>query len=216
MSFSTKLIKLRKSNGLSQEELANKINVSRQTVSKWELGVTTPDMEKIKLISDYFGISVDELISETNNNESEYINNKEFIGVDEKYIPKQSTEEANKSYVDKNKKSNKIFLLYLIPIFFLVVIMIVAFVMFANFGNLATNLFDNFFDKSTQLIDNGKQKQEEIDEIVDNKLQKTEEGMRETEQEKWNLINKTQEQEKTIIDIQEEINQFNEKYNYNP
>lgn len=213
MSFSTKLIKLRKSNGLSQEELANKINVSRQTVSKWELGVTTPDMEKIKLISDYFGIGVDELTSKTNNNERQYVNNKEFIGVDEKYIPKQSAEEANKSYVDKNKKSNKIFLVYLIPIFFMVIIMIIMIVMFANFGNFATNFFGDFFDKSTQLMDGATQKQEEI---MDKDLQKQEESMNEIKQEQGDLINEIkQEQEKIKIDMQEEINQFNEKYNYN-
>ena len=75
MSFSTKLIKLRKSMGLSQEDLANEINVTRQTISKWELGTTIPDMEKLKLISNYFGVSVDELISENESNENEYINN---------------------------------------------------------------------------------------------------------------------------------------------
>ena len=62
MEFSSKLYELRKTKGLSQEELANKLNVSRQTVSKWELGDSTPDMEKLTAISDLFEISLDELV----------------------------------------------------------------------------------------------------------------------------------------------------------
>ncbi len=62
MQFNKKLYELRKQKGLSQEELAGKINVSRQTLSKWELGESTPDMEKLILLSDYFGVSLDELV----------------------------------------------------------------------------------------------------------------------------------------------------------
>ena len=62
MEFNHKLYELRKQKGLSQEELANKLNVSRQTVSKWELGDSTPDMEKLIGLSDLFDISLDELV----------------------------------------------------------------------------------------------------------------------------------------------------------
>lgn len=62
MTFNNKLYNLRKQKGLSQEELANRLNVSRQTVSKWELGDSTPDMEKLIAISDLFDISLDELV----------------------------------------------------------------------------------------------------------------------------------------------------------
>lgn len=62
MEFNNKLYNLRKQRGLSQEELANRLNVSRQTVSKWEVGDSTPDMEKLIAISDLFEISLDELI----------------------------------------------------------------------------------------------------------------------------------------------------------
>ena len=44
MEFHNKLYHLRKQKGLSQEELANRLNVSRQTISKWEVGDSTPDM----------------------------------------------------------------------------------------------------------------------------------------------------------------------------
>ncbi len=62
MEFNKKLYELRKQKGISQEELAEKLNVSRQTLSKWELGTSTPDMEKLIAISDYFEITLDELV----------------------------------------------------------------------------------------------------------------------------------------------------------
>ena len=63
MEFNNRLYESRKQKGLSQEELANKINVSRQTISKWEIGDSTPDMEKLHALSDLFGISLDELVT---------------------------------------------------------------------------------------------------------------------------------------------------------
>lgn len=62
MEFNNKLYNLRKQRGLSQEELANRLNVSRQTISKWEVGESTPDMEKLVALSDLFEISLDELV----------------------------------------------------------------------------------------------------------------------------------------------------------
>ena len=62
MEFNNKLYELRKQKGFSQEELANRLNVSRQTVSKWEVGESSPDMEKLIAISDLFEVSLDELV----------------------------------------------------------------------------------------------------------------------------------------------------------
>ncbi len=62
--FNEKLLELRKQKGWSQEELGYKINVSRQTISKWEAGQTTPELEKLKTLAQVFEISVDELIDE--------------------------------------------------------------------------------------------------------------------------------------------------------
>ena len=62
MEFNNKLYELRKQKGFSQEELANRLNVSRQTISKWEVGESTPDMEKLAAISDLFEVSLDELV----------------------------------------------------------------------------------------------------------------------------------------------------------
>lgn len=56
---------LRKKMGLSQEELANKIGVSRQAVSKWESGQSMPDLDKIIALSDLFGVSTDYILKGT-------------------------------------------------------------------------------------------------------------------------------------------------------
>ena len=62
MDLNNRLYQLRKQKGLSQEELANRLNVSRQTVSKWEVGDSTPDMEKLVAISDLVDVSLDKLV----------------------------------------------------------------------------------------------------------------------------------------------------------
>lgn len=64
MKFNEKLITLRKSKKLSQEDLANELGVARQTISKWELGETTPEMDKLIKISEIFKISLDDLVKE--------------------------------------------------------------------------------------------------------------------------------------------------------
>lgn len=63
MSFSENLMELRKLNGFSQEDLAERIGVSRQTLSKYETGESLPDIEKCKLLADAFSVTMDDLIS---------------------------------------------------------------------------------------------------------------------------------------------------------
>lgn len=67
MNIGEKLLELRKSKQLSQEEVANKLNVTRQTVSKWETGQSMPDFDKILPICELYEISADELLSKTKN-----------------------------------------------------------------------------------------------------------------------------------------------------
>lgn len=62
MKFSEKLYEIRKNSGLSQEELAEKIGVSRQSVSKWETGQAMPEYEKLLALCEYFKVSVDSLL----------------------------------------------------------------------------------------------------------------------------------------------------------
>ena len=61
MEIGKKIMDLRKKNGLSQEELAEKVGVARQTISKWELGETSPDLKQSKELSKIFKVSLDEL-----------------------------------------------------------------------------------------------------------------------------------------------------------
>lgn len=64
MNFSEKLQILRKEKRLSQEGLAEKLNVSRQAVSKWESGQSFPELDKIIILSDIFSVTVDELVKD--------------------------------------------------------------------------------------------------------------------------------------------------------
>ena len=61
MEIGKKIMDLRKKSGLSQEELAEKVGVARQTISKWELGETSPDLKQSKELSKIFNVSLDEL-----------------------------------------------------------------------------------------------------------------------------------------------------------
>lgn len=68
-----KIYKLRTDKNLSQGDLADMLNVSRQSISKWENNITTPDLDKIIQMSDIFGVSIDELVR--GNNETTHIEN---------------------------------------------------------------------------------------------------------------------------------------------
>ncbi len=67
MNFGEKLFELRKKAGYSQEMLAEKVGVSRQTVSKWELNEVQPEMIKGKLLAELYGVTYDSLINDTTN-----------------------------------------------------------------------------------------------------------------------------------------------------
>ena len=66
MILAEKIIMLRKKKGWSQEELAMRLGVSRQSVSKWESTASIPDLDKIITLSEVFGVSTDYLLGRTN------------------------------------------------------------------------------------------------------------------------------------------------------
>lgn len=101
MIFKEKLLELRKQKGWSQEELGNNLDVSRQTISKWESGQSTPEMEKLVKISEIFEISLDELI----------------IGI--KNEVKESVEENKNSDKPKKSKIKIVFMILLILVLLL-------------------------------------------------------------------------------------------------
>jgi len=76
MSIEESIYKLRKKNNLSQGELASKMDVSRQSISKWETGQSVPDLKNIIKLSEIFNVTVDEIVKDKNINESKEENNK--------------------------------------------------------------------------------------------------------------------------------------------
>ena len=64
MKFNEKLLSIRKKKGLSQEELGMELQVSRQTISKWEAGQSYPDFQRLVRLSDYFDMTLDELVKD--------------------------------------------------------------------------------------------------------------------------------------------------------
>lgn len=64
MEFSERLMILRKQAGLSQEQLADRLGVTRQSVSKWESGTALPELVKLISLSEIFGVSLDYLVKD--------------------------------------------------------------------------------------------------------------------------------------------------------
>lgn len=104
MNINEKILLLRKKAGLSQESLAEKLNVTRQTVSNWELGQTTPDILQAKELSKIFKVSLDDLTdNKLELNVKDNSNNilKDLIG---KNCLLLINEDYTDSYIDYNSK----------------------------------------------------------------------------------------------------------------
>lgn len=105
MILADKIIENRKKNGWSQEDLAEKLGVSRQSVSKWESAQAVPDMKKIVQLSDVFGVSTDYLIKD----EIEEISPSDMAPVDnglEETVRSVSMQEANE-FLEHNEHAAK-------------------------------------------------------------------------------------------------------------
>ena len=94
MSIGQKLSELRKSKHLSQEEVADKLGVTRQTISKWETDQSTPDFDKIIPICELYGLSADELLGNINSNDTK-----------EKEVEQTVYDENANNNIRKHKKS---------------------------------------------------------------------------------------------------------------
>ncbi|MBQ2835505.1 MAG: helix-turn-helix transcriptional regulator [Clostridia bacterium] len=158
MKFNEKLIELRKKAGLSQEELGYKLDVTRQTVSKWELGETTPEMAKLVEMSKIFNITVDELT-----NDSEITTNVNPI-IEDKPIQ------------DKNPKDKKV-LIIIVTVLIVVILGIVGKVATTFIAINKVNEFANqgveqeakgFFGKIFSLLNKAIDNQEDVLENLDN------------------------------------------------
>ena len=112
MIFADKLIELRKKNGWSQEELAEKVNVTRQSVSKWESAQSIPDLDKILLLAQIFGVTTDYLLKDEIE-EMQSVSANEGITAgyrDEPAEPvrKVSMQEANEFIAAKERTAGKV------------------------------------------------------------------------------------------------------------
>ena len=99
MILADKIIRMRKKNGWSQEELAEKMNVSRQAVSKWESAQSVPELEKILLIGELFGVTTDYLLKDD-------IENEEFTHKDSASGIKRVTFAEANEYIEHRKKAS--------------------------------------------------------------------------------------------------------------
>lgn len=119
MILADKIIKLRKQCGWSQEDLAEKVNVSRQSVSKWESAASIPDLNKIIAMADLFGVTTDYLVKDD-------IEERDSIGEDkDPGIIKVTLEDASK-YVELKREQSRyiaqgviLSIFSVIPLFFL-------------------------------------------------------------------------------------------------
>ena len=146
MKFEEKLIKLRREHGLSQEDLGEKLNVTRQTISKWELGETKPDSGKIMEIAKLFNVSTDSLLNEATDSMNSI-----------------NDEQENKS--QNNSKNNLLYIL----VCFLIICIICSGLFFVidyirkekqakkqqeEIMNMVTDTFDNSYDRINGMFDN--------------------------------------------------------------
>lgn len=104
MILADKIIELRKKSGYSQEELAEKMGVSRQSISKWEGALSIPDLDKILMLSEIFSVSTDYLLKDEIENDS--LSPKEEIS--ESKFRKVTLEEANEFIRIKDETAPKV------------------------------------------------------------------------------------------------------------
>lgn len=104
MILAEKIINLRKKSGFSQEELASKLDVSRQSVSKWEGGQSIPDLDKIIKLSQIFGVSTDFLLKDEIEFEFDFVN----VDAEPLEAKKVSMEMANDYIKIKNETAKYI------------------------------------------------------------------------------------------------------------
>ena len=125
MNISQKILLQRKKKGISQEDLANALNVSRQAVSKWESSQSVPDMDKIVALSSYFNITTDYLLKD----EIETIDgadNYSSKNVDMQMLNKELSENdfQNIRYEAEKKKPTSYWLLIIAPFIMILIIFI--------------------------------------------------------------------------------------------
>lgn len=117
MDIGEKLFELRKGKGLSQEEVAEKLNVTRQTVSKWETNQSTPDFDKIMPICELYGITTEELLTGKKPEEKTEVETEKENVEEERPLTKQEVKRKSAEVV-----STSVFLYILAVVFIMITI----------------------------------------------------------------------------------------------
>ncbi len=132
--FNENLKELRKSKGFTQEELASKVNVVRQTVSKWEKGLSVPDADSLQRIAEVLDVEVSQLLGaklETEENKNEVA---------------EQLARINEQLVIKNRRAKKIWrlviILLLLPVVFVILMAILANFFMFNTRQSGTEVID--------------------------------------------------------------------------
>jgi len=81
MNLGDKIVKLRKKNNMTQENLAEKLKVTRQTISKWELNETAPDIKEAKELASVFKVSINDLVYDRKIETESKPNQEELSGI---------------------------------------------------------------------------------------------------------------------------------------
>ncbi len=183
MIFEEKLMKLRKMNGLSQEDLANKINVSRQVVSKWELGQSKPNMNNLIQISKLFNINIELLTNDDFDVDSTYKNVKETSSEFNKSESNNDEEFNQRKYGNYNNQGNTKKSKLGIVILIILMIVIIAIV-----GRLVITFIDNTKERKA------KQEQQQSIEALNQQNQESVEELNQLNEEELNKIKKEDEQ----------------------
>lgn len=134
MNLGNKIIKLRKEKKISQEILGDKIGVSRQTISNWELNITKPDAEHIRKMSKIFNISIDELLDN-----------------DIRDIMEEKISNTEKT-TNKNSKNIKVLL---ITIYFIILAFLIWVIVYYSTKKDFTNLYQNVWVCSLEYEEGG-------------------------------------------------------------
>ena len=113
MSTAEKIALLRKKKGISQEELAHKLNTSRQAISKWETAQSTPDLNKLVSLSKYFGVSTDYLLKD-GAKAAAGVNSRGAVSAEAKRLKLEVTEEEYRYAADEAKRKKHFF--YWVPV----------------------------------------------------------------------------------------------------
>ena len=154
MIFADKLILLRKKAGWSQEELADQMNVTRQSVSKWEGAQSVPDLEKMLRLSELFGVSTDYLLKDEIE-EAEHIDSSD----DTPSLRRVSMEEANAFLSVKLRTAKTIAYAAFLCIVSPIALLILGAISESTVGVLNENIAGNVSRIPSQKTENKRKKQ---------------------------------------------------------